>query len=98
MFDYDEEFDSHAISCLPRVSRPYLPLVAPLWADFNFRDSGTIFYRVTTDNSTLEAVIGVIRSLNSNYSNFKPTMAVVVTWLQSELLRSTDEVSIRMCG
>ena len=71
------------------MSRPFLPLIAPLWADFNFRDSGTILYRLATDNKTLAAVTEVIRNITSmNYSEFRPTLAVIVTWLQSKLLRN----------
>ena len=70
------------------MSRPFLPLIAPLWADFNFRDSGTILYRLATDNKTLATVTEIIRNSNTNYSEFRPTLAVIVTWLQSKLLRS----------
>ncbi len=94
LFDTDDEFQSYTVSCFPRVSRPYLPLVAPLWADFNFRDSGTIFYRLVSDSGTLDAVADVISNLNSNYMDFRPTLAVIVTWFQSELLRSEVKVSL----
>lgn len=87
------QFRSYAVSSFPRRSPPYLSLMAPLWADFNFRDYGTIFYRVATDDKTLEAVTSIIMNLNSNYSKFRPTMAVVVTWFQSRFLRSEAEVS-----
>ena len=76
----------------PRRSRPYLPLIAPLWADFNFRDSGNIYYRLTADSESLETVADVITRLNPNYSHFRPTLAVVVTWFQSTFLESSVEV------
>ncbi len=95
LFDHDNQFQSYAPSSFPRTSPPFLPLVAPLWADFNFRDFGTIFYRLAADNSTLESVTDIIRSTTTgNYSEFRPTLAVVVTWFQSKLLRSEVEV----CG
>ncbi len=87
------QFRSYTVSPFPRTSSPYLPLIAPLWADFNFRDSGIIYYRLATDENTLEAVADVIASLNSDYSQFTPTLAVVVTWFQSKFLRSEAEVS-----
>ena len=93
LFDSDEQFESHTISSFPRRSRPLLPLVAPLWADFNFRDSGSILYRLATDNRTLTVVADIIGDLNGNYLDFTPTWAVVVTWLQSRLLRRDADVS-----
>lgn len=89
------QFRSYTVASFPRRSPPYLPLIAPLWADFNFRDSGIIYYRLATDRNTLEAVADVITSLNPNYSEFRPTLAVVVTWFQSKFLRSEVEVSYR---
>ncbi len=96
LFAYDDQFLSYAVSSFPRKSRPYLPLIAPLWADFNFRDSGTIFYRLATDNSTLDNVASIIGDRTPNYAEFRPTLAVVVTWLQNKLLRSEVEVSLVM--
>ena len=93
LFDYDNQFQSYAISVLPRRIRPYLPIIAPLWADFNFRDSGNVFYRLTTDSETLERVSSILKSIGPRYSDFSPTLALVVTWFQSKLLRSEAEVS-----
>lgn len=70
-----------------------IPFIAPFWADFNFRDSGTIFYRVTSDSIMLDMVAEAIASENSLYEAFRPTMAVFVTWFQSKLLTSDKVVS-----
>ena len=94
LFDYDDQFQSYALSVLPRRTQPYLPIIAPLWADFNFRDSGNVFYRLTTDSETLERVSSILKNLTGpSYSEFSPNLAVIVTWFQSKLLRSEMEVS-----
>ena len=96
LFDYDDRFQSSTVSLFPRRGHPYLALIAPLWADFNFRDYGTIFYRLATDNRTLEFVADVLTFERTipNYLQFRPTLAVVITWFQSRPLGSQDEVSL----
>ncbi len=84
LFGHADEFKSHAVTIFPRLGSPFLPLVAPFWVDLNFRDYGTVFYRMTDDSSILDAVTS---RLHSAYSEFTPTLAVVVTWFQSRLLR-----------
>lgn len=57
------------------------PLLAPLWADFiTLQETGSIFYRTTTNNSILHHVTEIIRDANSNYSDYQPQAATVVTW------------------
>ena len=73
-----EPFDFHIHEDIPRFSPPYVPLIAPFWADFNFRDAGAIYYRETDDPAVLK--------LAEERTGFSPTMAVVVTWFQSQLL------------
>ena len=91
LFDYDDQFKSHAINFMfPRLGAPFIPIIAPLWVDLNFRDYGTIFYRVTRDESILNVIPS---SLHPDYLEFRPTLAVVVTWFQSKLLRNDVQVS-----
>ena len=72
----------------PRNVPPYLPLIAPLWADFNFRHSGTIFYRVEDKNvMILEELSLRIATENSNFAEYAPTSALIATWYRSELFR-----------
>ena len=61
-------------------------MVAPLWADFNFREEGALYYRVTNDSNTLNAISERIAKQNSNYAAFEPAEAVIVTWFQSSIL------------
>ena len=73
---------------------PHLvPLIAPLWADFNFRDSGTIYYEVSSEPSLLETVAKEVQVNDSAYAGFTPTEAVIVTWFQGELLKTGLVVS-----
>ena len=91
----EDEFQSYVVSDIPRRTRPFFPMIAPLWADFNFRDFGSLFYRLATDNSTLEYVRGIVVNItNGNYFEFRPTLAVVATWFQSRFFRSMTEVSL----
>ena len=89
---FQDRWDFYIVERFPREIAPFLPLIAPLWADFNFRDSGTIFYRVATDAATLNQVTDALCARNTLYADFRPTLAVVVTWFQGELLRSSTVV------
>ena len=86
-------FDDYEPTSLPRGEHPFTPLIAPLWADFDFRESGTIFYRVTTNGSLLEALVVDIALQNSAYMDFTPTVAVVATWLEAKFLSKQETVS-----
>lgn len=99
LFDNVTQFQSNIVNSnsIPRMNPPFFPYIAPLWADFNFRDFGTVFYRVATDNTTLDAVISIFRNItNGNYNGFRPTLAIVVTWFQSKIVRSELEVSCEL--
>ena len=52
------------------------PIIAPLWSDF----VGSVLYRTTTDSTTLNRTAELITEQNSAYSDYHPTLAVVVTW------------------
>ena len=78
---------------LPISDDPFTPLIAPLWADFDFRENGNIFYRVSKDCSLLEAVAEAVALENPAYINFRPKLAVVVTWFQSHFFTREDVVS-----
>ena len=40
-----------------------------------------IYYRITSDQSTLDKVVSIITENNPNLSGYQPTLAVVVTWM-----------------
>ena len=90
LISFESSFDSFAPTPLPRGVPPFIPLIAPLWADFDFRESGNIFYRVSSDNSLLEAIVMAMALENSAYMDFRPTLAVVITWFQSQLFTRED--------
>ncbi len=71
----------------PRQLAPLLPLIAPLWADFNFREAGSLYYRVTNDSTTLRRATQEISRENQDFSNYSPTLAIVVTWFEAVLLQ-----------
>ncbi len=54
------------------------PIIAPLWADFN--SSISTLHRHTDNDTVLERVSEVVSSMNSNYRNYQPTLAIIVTW------------------
>ena len=75
----------------PKTTPPYVPLIAPFWSDFNFRDSGALFYRNRTD--TEDPTLLQLVADRIGISEFSPSLAVVVTWFQSQLLGSRAVVS-----
>lgn len=65
-----------------------LPLVAALWEDFDFRASGSMFFRTATNKSDatlLDSVASKISQMNPDLSGFRPTLVVVVTWFEAIL-------------
>ena len=68
-------------------------MIAPLWGDFNFREEGAIYYRVTSNSDILNNIAERLAMHNSNYTDYVPTEAVIVTWFQSRLFESEFVVS-----
>ena len=58
---------------------PY-SLITPLWIDLITTDAGSIYYRTTENASILDKVVEMITDVNSNYSDYQPSLAVIVTW------------------
>ena len=58
---------------------------------------GSIYYRVTTDSATLNRTAELIAEQNSAYSDYHPTLAVVVTW-HSVTPFDSDFSLVRMRG
>lgn len=88
-------FNSYNPSSFPRTSPPILPLVAPIWADFNFKSSGTIYYGVHENDDISDHITSMIARSNSDFLDYTPTLAIIVTWFQSSLFRSYIKVCIR---
>ena len=66
-------------------SSQLFPLIAPLWADLNFRQGGSLYYRVTEDRDFLDSVAERIRTENRAYEGYRPELAVVATWFESRI-------------
>ena len=90
LISFKEKFTSHIAMEFPRTSPPLLPLIAPLWADFNFREAGSIYYRVTNDSDTLKKITLDISNQNSDFVAYTPTLAVVMTWFEARLFQFED--------
>ncbi len=58
---------------------PDVPVIAPLWARFN-PIQRPIYYRVTSDNHTLERVVNILNDTNPDLAEYQPTFAIIVTW------------------
>ena len=62
-----------------------IPLIAPFWSDFDFRISGTVYYRTSQDSMLLSEIAEAVVSSNPEFDGFQPTSCVVVTWSQASL-------------
>ena len=75
-----------------------VPTIAPLWADFDFSDVGTIYYRVVTeskDPATLEEAKNMVTNFNEDLSDYRPTLAVIVTWFEAERYEDSSGIVVR---
>ena len=75
--------DSLFVERLPTSQQ--IPLIAPLWADLNFRQGGSLYYRVTEDMDFLDNVAERIWTENVAYEGYRPTQALVATWVLSRI-------------
>ena len=89
---FEEELVNSHIIPSRRALATIVPVVAPLWADFNFRDAGIIYYKVSYDETTLRQVAERLRRLSDAYRDFTPRVAVVVTWFRAHLLKTNSMV------
>ena len=81
VISFQSEFTDFAVSSFPTSS---IPLIAPLWADFDFRDrEGNVFYRVAEDEATLERAREMLLEVNEDIGEFSPTFCVIVTWSEA---------------
>ena len=65
------------------------PVIAPVWADLDFRGMGRIYYRATQDPATLELVTSMITDVNPGLMGYEPTLAVIVTWFDATHISKT---------
>ena len=90
LVSFENEFTSHLVTAFPRTVSPFVPIVAPFWADFNFRKAGSIYYRATSDNFTLNLLSDIILY----FKGYSPTLSVIVTWFQGHVFRFNFVVSV----
>ena len=91
-FGGDFNTDSFDVRNLSSNTIPY-PMIAPLWADFDFREEGNIFYRATSDTEILRDIADRISFYNSKYTDYVPKEAIIITWFQSRLFNGKLMVS-----
>lgn len=84
LISFQQDYNNYDPSPFP-LSDEFVPIIAPLWADFNFTDSGAVYSRVTSDSDTLDQVVEMITNLNPSLSDYQPSLAVVVTWFEPRL-------------
>ena len=94
-FEHEIDLNSFAVRSFPRPGSSLSPMIAPLWADFNFRDGGTLFYRVTNEPEILGSLTNKLIEHNSAYMSYRPTEAVIVTWFQGRLLENNMQIMVR---
>ena len=80
----------------PRSSGELFAMIAPLWADFNFRNGGTLYYRIEDKQTVLDRISEKLVAQNQDYKSYRPTLAVIVTWFESTLFQGDIVVSIIM--
>ena len=90
---FQSEFTEFLISAFPTAT---VPVIAPLWADFDFRSAGSVYYRVTRDSATTARARDLVIEANPEFSGFSPSFCVVVTWSQANLFSNNITVSV-MC-
>lgn len=78
-----EVFHWSLLSALP------VPLIAPLWAEFDFTSSGSVYYRTSQDRELLERVAAIVVHENPNLDDFHPILLIVVTWFRASFLSVT---------
>ena len=77
---------SNQISDFPRNEEPQIPLIAPLWVGFTA--PLTVFHRVAEDAETLELVTQMVAQKNSEFSDYQPSLAVIVTMEEVDIALS----------
>ena len=90
---FDEPSNSlHASS----FSMSPVPVIAPFWEDFDFRSSGTVYYRTSQNDGILNEVAEVIAAENDDFSSYHPTLCVIVTWSDALLFTSNSLVTVSL--
>ena len=72
------------------------PIIAPFWTNLVPEDSvGSIYYRTTNDSVILDRLVNITTGFNPNFSNYQPSLAIIVTWENISLsIERSIQVSI----
>lgn len=90
---FEEPFFAYTeIGSFPRTQAP---VIAPLWADFDFTRTGLVYYRTVEDPPTLQLVASMISSVNPDLLSYQPTWAIVTTWFAAGLY-DNSRVEVRV--
>ena len=96
LLSFREAFNEFRVTAFPRISSDTVPIIAPLWADYNFRERGNVYYRVTEDTTTLIRAKELITEYQNGFDEFSPSLCVIVSWVDAALLtRSSNENVVR---
>ena len=82
ILSFRDEFTEFRVSAFPIDS---VPLIAPLWGDYDFRQRGSISFRVASDEATLSRVTRIV-----NFSDFSPTLCVIITWNDASIFLTSQ--------
>ena len=83
---------------VPTFATSIIPLVAPLFANFDFRDTGSVYHRVSQDDYILNEAAKRIAAVNQDFASYRPTLCVIVTWVQAVLFSSTfQDTQVSTC-
>ena len=92
MLSFTEEFPDFIVSPVFPVSS--VPLIAPLWADFDFRGQGHVFYRDTSHPEALIRAGELVTNTNEIYSDYSPEYVVIVTWSMARLFSNEIDTPV----
>ena len=74
---------------MPSFGASTTPLIAPLLADFDFRDTGSVYHRVSRDKFILDMAASRIAAANPGFASYRPTLCVIVTWVHATSFSDT---------
>lgn len=83
LVSFEDAHDTYTPCDLPCTP---VPVITPAWTDWTIEDTGSLFYRVTQEQATLDLVKEMITDVNPGLSDYQPTLAVIVTWFEARLL------------
>ena len=72
------------------------PIIAPLWTHLMLTQGGSVFYRVTNNQTDLNMIASLIANATFQEDVYNPQLAIIVTWEEVSLFQSPSlKVSIR---